>query len=166
MAAGGLIKQNIVILKPGRHTKSNTVTFNAQILNSAHFEHVTRKAPPECPITAQTYAEHGFPYFAMYEEPTTIAGDFSRVKSVAQIDGSPENTPPGQVVVDVHTLEPVGTWTCEVCDTLDDMTGHLSCRHCGTERPIAQFVNSQGPKTEFRFAWEIQEALKVKRSVI
>jgi hypothetical protein len=43
-------------------------------------------APPT-PVTARSYAQQGFPFFAIYEEPkSSISGDFSLVQSVAAID--------------------------------------------------------------------------------
>jgi hypothetical protein len=49
--------------------------------------------PPESPITARTYAQHGLPYYVIYnEKPSGIKGDFSGVKSVAEKDLEGEPT--------------------------------------------------------------------------
>jgi len=89
IGAGGLIKQTIVKDRNKPHvwdTDRGTI-LNVQILNSAVFKSVTGMEPPETPITARTYAEHGFPYFEMYNEtPSGIKGNFSGVKSVAEKD--------------------------------------------------------------------------------
>ncbi|QPC69412.1 hypothetical protein HYE68_000164 [Fusarium pseudograminearum] len=104
MAAGGRITQGIVALQKLRYSKTVPVTFNVQILNSASFERVTGKKPPQSPITAKWYADAGYPFFSIYEEPTTICGDFAGVKSVAEIDGTTEESmPAGMPIVDCVT---------------------------------------------------------------
>ena len=89
IAAGGLIKQSILedTNDPGIWEVNNGTIFNLQILNSAAFEAITGEAPPETPVTAKMYAEHGFPYYKIYDEkPSGIKGDFSGVQSVAERD--------------------------------------------------------------------------------
>ena len=89
IAAGGLIEQSILedTNDPGVWEVNNGTIFNVQILNSAAFEAVTGKAPPETPVTAKTYAENGYPYYEIYDEkPSGIKGDFSGVQSVAEKD--------------------------------------------------------------------------------
>ncbi|KAK6713491.1 hypothetical protein SNK04_004455 [Fusarium graminearum] len=104
MAAGGRITQGIVALQKLHYSKTVPVTFNVQILNSASFERVTGKKPPQSPITAKWYADAGYPFFSIYEEPTTICGDFKAVKSIAEIDGTiEESMPVGMPVVDCIT---------------------------------------------------------------
>jgi hypothetical protein len=60
--------------------------FNVQILNSASYHSVTGQDPPYQPISAEEHQQYGYPFFKMYEEPIGVAGDFSKVKSVAEID--------------------------------------------------------------------------------
>ncbi|GAB7330087.1 hypothetical protein MBLNU13_g01764t1 [Cladosporium sp. NU13] len=89
IAAGGLIKQSILedTNDPTIWDTNNATIFNVQILNSASFEAVNGEAPPETPVTAKTYAEHGYPYYDIYDEkPSGIKGDFTRVQSVAEKD--------------------------------------------------------------------------------
>lgn len=89
LAAGGLIKQTIVKdrYEPDIWDTDNSAIFNVQILNSAVFKQVTGKQPPESPVTAQAYAQHGFPYFDIFDEkPSGIKGDFWGVKSVNEKD--------------------------------------------------------------------------------
>jgi hypothetical protein len=87
IAAGGLIKQSIVKddNDPTIWDSDCGTIFNVQILNSAVFEGVTGKAPPETPIDSQTYADHKFPYYDIYDEEP------SGVKSVAEkdLEGTP-----------------------------------------------------------------------------
>ena len=87
IAAGGRIKQTIVRDTSTRKwDPSQTVVFNVQILNTAHFRAVTGRVPPEPPIDAGTYAAMGYPFFTIYEEPSTVIGDFTGVRSVGEID--------------------------------------------------------------------------------
>lgn len=86
VAAGGLIKQTVVC-DPGHiWHKSQTKAFNVQILNSIHFQRITGRKPPTSPIDAATYAQYGYPFFTIYEEPSDVEGNFSNIKSVGQID--------------------------------------------------------------------------------
>ncbi|MCJ1380915.1 hypothetical protein MMC17_004024 [Xylographa soralifera] len=93
IAAGGLIKH---IIKPdGNSAKSwdrdRTITFNVQILDSETFRKVTRMEPPKTLVDASTYAANGLPFFQLYEEDSSIAGGFGKVKSVKAIDKTQHN---------------------------------------------------------------------------
>ncbi|KAF2443479.1 ubiquitin-domain-containing protein [Karstenula rhodostoma CBS 690.94] len=125
IAAGGKIKQ--VIHKDTYENEwlsDQSTVFNVQILNSAAYQAVTGNPPPSKPISAQTYAKNGMPFFAMYEEPSGISGAFSMVKSVAQIDG------------------------------VKDKNVKLPIRHIGEDGNRATqavgIVNPKGPMREFR----------------
>jgi hypothetical protein len=88
IAAGGLIKQVIhrdYVLDNWDTAK--TTVFNAQMINSVKYKSVTGIAPPTLPISHATYADNGFPYYSVYEEPSHIHGNFGMVKSVGQING-------------------------------------------------------------------------------
>jgi ubiquitin len=89
LGVGGVIKQVIHQDHYGPETwdSDSGVIFNVQILNSAVFKSVTGGDPEDSPITAKTYAQYGFPYYAIYNEKKSgIKGDFSGVKSVAEKD--------------------------------------------------------------------------------
>jgi hypothetical protein len=89
IGVGGLIKQTIHqdYNLAEKWDSDNGTIFNVQVMNSAVFKSVTGEDPPETPINAKTYAEYGFPYYAIYDEkPSGINGDFSGVKSVAEKD--------------------------------------------------------------------------------
>ncbi|KAF2179710.1 ubiquitin-like protein [Zopfia rhizophila CBS 207.26] len=91
IAAGGRIDQAIgQDSRKHRWDTSQTKWFNVQILNSLRFQKITGLPPPDTPANAQTYANHGYPFYEMWEEPTTVAGDFSAVKSIGQIEGKVE----------------------------------------------------------------------------
>lgn len=94
IAIGGLIKQTIHEdrYSPESWDSDSGTIFNVQVLNSAVFKSITGVDSPETPITAKTYAKHGFPYYDIYNEaPSGIKGDFSGVKSVAEkdLEGTP-----------------------------------------------------------------------------
>lgn len=42
---------------------------------------------PTSSVTVETYRQHGFLFYAMYGEPTTVAGNFDLVKSIVQLQG-------------------------------------------------------------------------------
>ncbi|CAJ2509103.1 Uu.00g141290.m01.CDS01 [Anthostomella pinea] len=88
ISAGGKIVQNIVkdTVDPERWNKKSTMTIPVHILNSEAFRQVTDRDPHPCPITASDYAQAGFPFFRMYEEPTDVSGRFGAVRSVNTLD--------------------------------------------------------------------------------
>jgi hypothetical protein len=88
IAAGGRIKQVIHpdILDPSKWQPEFTTTINTQILNASAYRAVTGRTPPTEPISAKTYEAHGYPFFKVYEEPSGVFGDFTKVKSIAEID--------------------------------------------------------------------------------
>ena len=88
IASGGLIKQCILSDKHSASIweRERSISFNVQLLNSGMFRRVTGVDPPASPITAQTYAMLGLPYFDIYDEQSTIKGDFDKIKSVSAID--------------------------------------------------------------------------------
>lgn len=86
VAAGGSIKQ--VIVKDGYYDGSwkadKMVMFNLQLFNAATFESLGIPVPPT-PVTASTYAQHGYPFFNLEEEASGIAGDFE-LDTVGELD--------------------------------------------------------------------------------
>ncbi|RYP73987.1 hypothetical protein DL771_003298 [Monosporascus sp. 5C6A] len=88
IAAGGKIKQTIARDRydPMIWEDQVTLTIPVHILNSAAFHAVTGHNPPQCPINASTYAEAHLPFFDLYEEPSSVAGDFEALKSVNEIE--------------------------------------------------------------------------------
>jgi hypothetical protein len=138
IAAGGFINQGIVRFEKDDYQKSIPVTFNVQILNTACFQQVTGKKPPRSPITAKSYADCGYPFFSIYEEPTTISGDFEGLRSVAQIDETSEDSLPADMpIVDVDTRQ---------------VRPRVNIGSIG-------LLNPQGPVQELEFEWEMEERL-------
>ncbi|KAH8674098.1 hypothetical protein BX600DRAFT_509296 [Xylariales sp. PMI_506] len=89
LSAGGFIQQTI---EPDRQPAEvwdieSAILLNIQILDAEAFSEVTGLPPPPTPISAATYASYDYPFFEIWgEEKTGIKGDFSEVKSVAQIE--------------------------------------------------------------------------------
>jgi hypothetical protein len=139
LAAGGLIKQGVVELPQRDFQKTNTIAFNVQILNSAAFQQVTGNPPPPSPVSAETYAKSGYPFFSVFEEPTNVAGDFFAVRSIGQLNGDAD--PPLQFpLVDAKTGAALASST-------------------------VGFLNPDGAKKEFKFAWEIAKELEQESNV-
>jgi hypothetical protein len=137
IAAGGLIDQNIVRDPCTREwDSSNTKVLNVQILNSIHFSFVTGKEAHDPGLSAETYAEYGFPFFKMYEEPTNVAGKFNQVKGVAELDGVQEPALSNVAVVDMGRA--------------DEIVAHRA----------EGFFNPEGPKSSFVSLKEIEEELR------
>lgn len=135
IAAGGKIEQ---VIHPdedpaGDWLADRTTVFNVQVLNSAVYQAVTGTAPPSQPIDAETYKEHGLPFFKMYEEPSGISGDFSMVKSVGEIDGTEDKSVKPDVVV----------------------LGHGDGRKTGTA--YVGLVNPNGPLRAFRTMADLEK---------
>jgi hypothetical protein len=86
IAPGGLIHQTIVPDKFSSDSwdPDNMAMFNVQLIDVTSCD--TLGIPvPSTPITAQTYAENGFKFFKMYEEPSNIFGKFN-VQSIGKLD--------------------------------------------------------------------------------
>jgi hypothetical protein len=65
--------------------RDKTILFNLQLLDATCFKHIVGIDPPDTPITAVTYAEHGYPFYKLYEQPSGIFRDF-HLKSVGALD--------------------------------------------------------------------------------
>ncbi|KAF2170018.1 hypothetical protein M409DRAFT_64401 [Zasmidium cellare ATCC 36951] len=108
VSAGGLIRQTIVkdSYHPELWNPTNGSIFNVQILNSNTFKQITGMDPPESPISAQTYAACGAPYFEVYDEkPSGIKGDFEGIKSVNEQDeGGQQTADKAKAIADVSEV--------------------------------------------------------------
>jgi hypothetical protein len=89
LGAGGLIIQSI-LRDPHPSVAwdtENTAMFNIQLLNTTLFHRVTGMHPPPSPVSAETYAAAGLPFFELpYEVPSGIDGNFGDIKTVSQLD--------------------------------------------------------------------------------
>ena len=140
IAAGGKITQVIKkdLTKEDKWHKNISIAFNVQILNSNSFRDITGKAPPSTPVSATTYAQHGYPFFKLYEEPSDVKGDFSKVKSVAEIDNKDEE----DIDVPIKTVKLNDSPAYSTDNDLFSVSGNI--------------VNPAGPFTKFRHISEIE----------
>lgn len=143
IAAGGLIRQNIVEQPKGEYKKTSQITINVQIAKAGH------------------------PFFSLDEGPTTISGNFSDLKSMAQLKGRPERNVGGIPILDVETKEILRAWVCKACKAKNTAVMRL-CKSCKMRRsPLKKrnkigILNPEGPKTPFQLSWEIAEELEKK----
>ena len=112
LGAGGSMKQAIY---PDRHgidtwDQDNHARVFVHLCNSQLWREITGEAPPETPVSAQTYTKHGYPWFDIYDEdegdikPSEALKGVKSVKEMdkdkgfgPQQDDSPVGVPPGQV---------------------------------------------------------------------
>ena len=95
MGAGGTIKQTIVPDKnnPRIWDTASAKLINIQLVNSTAFELITGLATPNTPVSYMTYVSAGLPFYDIYKEnPSTISGAFSKVKTFAQIDAAQDQS--------------------------------------------------------------------------
>jgi hypothetical protein len=111
LGAGGKIKQSIIedANDPRIWDLANSRLVNIQLVNSAVFEEITTFLTPKTPISMQTYLESGLPFYDIYHEtPSKIAGEFSRVKTLAEIDAARDVKPDFE-------YDPVNPPACSRC---------------------------------------------------
>ena len=84
IGAGGKVKQKIYPDLYGIDTwdESNFGYVFAHIVNTEQYREITGLEPPPTPISAQTYSQHGFPWFDLYDEHL---GDVAAPESLTTI---------------------------------------------------------------------------------
>jgi hypothetical protein len=91
LGAGGKMKQKIYPDEHGIDTwdAGNYGRVYVHIVNSMMYREITGQEPPPTPITARMYAQHGYPWFDLYDEkmgdiaaPENLQG----VKSIKEMD--------------------------------------------------------------------------------
>lgn len=87
LGAGGAITQRIYPDRYGVQTwdEVGATRVRVQILNTAQFESATGRKAPQTPITAATYTQYGFPWFALYDEDLGDIDASPRLKTVRSI---------------------------------------------------------------------------------
>lgn len=93
LGAGGRMRQKIYPDPYGWDTwdQEHAVSVNIHLLNSRQYQEVTGEALPPTAIDAQTYVEHGLPWFELYDEPSgdvPASGRLSAIKSVQELDAA------------------------------------------------------------------------------
>jgi hypothetical protein len=91
MAAGGRIKQKIYVDPYGTETwdQQNFARLHVHILNSEQYRAITGLEPPLTPVSAETYAEYGLPWFDLYDESfqgVAASAKLAAVKTLRQKD--------------------------------------------------------------------------------
>jgi hypothetical protein len=90
VGAGGNIVQHVEAdtNDPRLWDVENSRIINIQLLDARSFTVVTGLPPPSTPITAETYAEYGFPFFQVWRDEALgagVAGNWGRIRGAAEI---------------------------------------------------------------------------------
>jgi hypothetical protein len=91
LAAGGKMQQKIYPDPHGIDTwdQTNFGRVYIHIVNSMMYREITGKEPPATPVSAKTYTQYGFPWFALYDEgkgDLAAADALTKVKSIKEMD--------------------------------------------------------------------------------
>ncbi len=91
IAAGGKMKQKIYEDPHGIDTwdEDNYRRVYVHIVNSMMYREITGSEPPNTPVTAQTYAQHNFPWYDLYDENMSeikASSELSQVKTIKEMD--------------------------------------------------------------------------------
>lgn len=97
LAAGGKMKQSIYPDPHGIDTwdATNSGEIFVHIVNSDLYREITGLEPPATPVDARAYTEHGYPWFALYDEakgdiaPSDVLGGVKSVKEIDKEKGLP-----------------------------------------------------------------------------
>jgi hypothetical protein len=97
LAAGGKMKQAIYPDPHGIDTwdQGNNGEIFVHIVNSELYREITGLEPPPTPVDAHAYTEHGYPWFALYDEqkgdiaPSDVLAGVKSVKEFDQEQGLP-----------------------------------------------------------------------------
>lgn len=89
LAAGGKMKQKIYPDPHGFDTwdPENHGRVYVHIVNSMMYREITGNEPPPTPVTAKTYAQHGLPWFDLYDDKL---GDISAPDALKQVKSTKE----------------------------------------------------------------------------
>ena len=91
LGAGGKMKQAIYPDPHGLGTwdPENYGRVYVHIVNSMMYREITGEEPPPTPVTARSYADHGLPWFSLYDEhkgDLAPADALKRVKPIKELD--------------------------------------------------------------------------------
>ena len=88
LGAGGTMRQKIYPDEYGVDTwgPDRCGGVVVHILNSALYRELVGHEPPPSPISAATYAEHGLPWFDLYDESRATLAGADRLRSVRSVD--------------------------------------------------------------------------------
>jgi hypothetical protein len=109
LAVGGRMKQKIYPDPYGLEIweEKNLIQAFVHIVNSEQYEAITGEGTPPTPISAQTYTQHGLPWFNLFDEEAGDVAAAERLRQVMSIKeqdaergASPEEEPPPAGVPD------------------------------------------------------------------
>jgi hypothetical protein len=133
VAAGGSINQ---VIKNDfydfiRWDESRSIMLKISLINAPVLKSFGLPVPTT-PISAQMYAENGYPFFKLYEEPTGIFGELchlktlGRLKTVGKLDEEKGSNEPHDSEKDLEfrTFE-IGTWKQLIDQGLADGMGSI-----------------------------------------
>jgi len=169
IAPGGLIKQCILEdhYDASIWERERMICFNVQVLNSSFFRQVTGVEPPKTPVTAKTYADQGLPFFKIYNESSTIKGDFDRIKSVKAIDKVKAQSKAGAKASHADIMDEDDEIDKDDEDDLEDEDNKES--EAEYPEPSCKsaiiLLNSNGAKMGFRSVSELEKELSSMNSV-
>lgn len=91
LGAGGRMKQSIYPDRHGLQTwdEDNFARVYIHLVNSQMWTTITGEPMPSSPVSAQTYAQHGYPWYDLYDEDRgdiAASGTLGNVRSVKEID--------------------------------------------------------------------------------
>jgi hypothetical protein len=98
LGAGGRMKQKIYPDEYGLDTwdAGNYGRAYVHIVNSMMYREITGQEPPPTPVTAKIYAQHGYPWFDLYDESKAdidAPENLQNVKSIKEMDAEKGFTP-------------------------------------------------------------------------
>ncbi len=117
LAAGGRMTQKVLADPHGLDVwdTSESARVYVHIVSSEQWREITGEEAPPTPVTAKTYAQHGYPWFQLYDEHLPgLAGSevLAGVKSVAEKDvahfGAPLNDEDAVAAWPVRLLKKLG----------------------------------------------------------
>lgn len=131
------MKQSIVEDKhdPRMWNTDQVKLINVQIVNSVRFEEITGLMMPPTPVSLETYASNGLPFFDIYNEsPTTVAGSFANVQTVSEMDSARGTS-------DSMVYDPSRVQVCTVCVTrLRDCLSVIPSPELHQNNPLAVLI--------------------------
>lgn len=116
LAAGGRMEQAIYPDPHGIATwdQENYGRVYVHIVNSAAYHEITGEGPPPTPVSARTYTEHGYPWFALYDEgrsdlaPSDILAGVKSVKELDDRQGREPRQDDAPLAVPKEQIRPLG----------------------------------------------------------
>lgn len=87
LGAGGTMEQKIYQDEHGLDTWNSKASGRVyvHIINSAMYEEITGKRPPQTPVDAHSYTQYGYPWFSIYDEHKADIAPSKTLKTVKTV---------------------------------------------------------------------------------